>query len=89
MFDILHINDDSLITFMGTGKILAICHDLSTRKRGIHLFESSPGSTRCGGGRDELHKGGRYRLDNGIEKKLVLLELENMIRIWGRGSGIS
>ena len=88
MFHILHINDDSLIAFMGIDKILAIGHDLSTRKRGIHMFESSPGSTRCGGGRDKLHEGGRYRLNNDIEKKLVLLEPENMIRIWGRGSGI-
>ena len=89
MFDILRIGGDNPITLLRTSKILVIGHDPSTRRRrGIHLFKSSPGSTRCGGGRDELGEGGKYRLDNGIEKQLVLSEPKNMIWIWGGGSDI-
>ena len=66
MFNILHIDGDSPITFLGTSKILVMGHYLSMRKRGIHLFKSSLGITRCGGGRDELHEGGKYRHNNCI-----------------------
>ena len=55
MFDILYIIGKSLITLLRTGKTLAMSHDPSTRGRDIRLLESSPSSTRCGGGRDELH----------------------------------
>ena len=55
MFDILHILGNSLITLLRTGKILALGHDPSVRRRGIRIFESSPCSMRCGGGRDKLH----------------------------------
>ena len=55
MFDILHILDNSLITLLRTGKVLAKGHDPSTLRRDKCLFESSPCSTRCGGGRDKLH----------------------------------
>ena len=79
-FDILHIVGNSPITLLRTGKILAMGQDPSTRRRCIHLFESSPCSTRRGRGRDKLHKGGRYRPNNCIEKQLVLSEPENMIR---------
>ena len=34
-----------------------------------------------GGGRDKLHKGGRYKPNNCIEMQLVLYELENIVRI--------
>ena len=40
-----------------------------------------------GGGTDKLHKDGRYRPNNCIEKQLVLLELESMVRIRGGGGG--
>ena len=55
MFDILHILGNSLITMLRTDKILLMDHDSSTQRRGICLFESSPCSTSCGGGRDKLH----------------------------------
>ena len=55
VFDILHIVDNSLFTLLRTGKILAMSHDSSTRRRGIRLFESSPCNTRSGGGTDKLH----------------------------------
>ena len=55
MFDILHIVGNSSSTLLRTGKILAMVHDPSTRLRVIRLFESSPSTTRCGGGRDKLH----------------------------------
>ena len=55
MFDILHILGNSPSTLLRIGKILAIGHDLSVQRRDIHLFESSPCSTRCGGGRDKPH----------------------------------
>ena len=55
MFDILHTVGNSLITLIRTGKILAMGHDPSTRKRGIHKFESSLSHKRCGGGGDKLH----------------------------------
>ena len=79
MFDIFHIVSNSLITLLRVGKILAMDHDLSAQKRGIHLLESDPCSPRCGGGRDELHQGGRYGPNNFIEKQLVLSKPENMI----------
>ena len=88
VLDILYIVDNSLITLLRAGKILAMDHDPSTRRRGIHLFESSPCSLRCGEERDKLHKGGKYGPNNYIEKQLVLSELESMIRIWGGGSSI-
>ena len=37
--------------------------------------------SRCGGGREKLHKGGRHGSNNCIEKQLVLSEPENVIRI--------
>ena len=55
LFDILHIVSNSSITLLRTGNILVMGHDLSSRRRGIHLFESSPCSTKCVGGRDKLH----------------------------------
>ena len=63
-------------------------HDLSTLRRGIRLFKSSPSRTRCGKGRDELHWGGRDEPNNCIEKQLVLSEPENMVQIRGGGYGI-
>ena len=72
MFDILHILDNSLITLLRTGKVMAMGHDPFARRRNICLFQSSSCSTRCGGGRDKLHYGGRYRPNNCIEKQLVL-----------------
>ena len=54
-FDILHVVDNSPITLLRTGKILVMGHDLTTQRRGICIFESSPNHTRCGGGRDELN----------------------------------
>ena len=62
-------------------------YDPSTRRRGLRLFESSPCSTRCGGGGDKLHYSGRYRPNNYIEKQLVLSKLENMVWIRGGGCG--
>ena len=88
MFDILHIVGNSLITLLRTGKILAMGHDPSARMRGIRMFESSPCSMRSGGGRDKRHEGGRNGPNNGIEKQLVLCELENMVRIWRGGCSI-
>ena len=55
VFDIMHIVSNSPITLMRTDKILMMNHDPSTRRRGKRLFESSPCSTRCGGGKDKLH----------------------------------
>ena len=55
VLDILHILGNSLITLLRIGKILAMGHDPSVRRRGILLFESSPCITRCGGGRDKLY----------------------------------
>ena len=55
MFDILHMVGNSLITLTRTSKILAMGHDPSARKRGIHKFESSLSHKRCGRGRDKLH----------------------------------
>ena len=55
VFDILQIVGNSLITLLRAGKILAMDHDPSTRRRGIVLFESGLCSPRCGGGRDKLH----------------------------------
>ena len=55
VFDILHILENSSITLLRTGKILVMGYNPSTRRRGIRLFESSPCSTGCGGGRDKLH----------------------------------
>ena len=88
VLDILHIVGNSLITLLRASKILAMDHDPSVRRRGICLFESSPRNLRCGGGRDKLHKGGRYGPNNCVKKKLVSLEPENMIRIWGGGISI-
>ena len=88
MFDVLHILSNSSITLLRTSKVLVKGHDPSLRRRGIGFFESSPCSTRCGGGRDQLHKGGRYRPNNCIEKQLVLSKLENMVRIRGGGYSI-
>ena len=55
MFDILHIVGNRPITLLRTGKILAMGHNPSVRRRGIRIFESSSCSTRCGGGRDKLY----------------------------------
>ena len=55
MFDILHIVGNSLITLLRIGKILAMGHDPSVRRRDIRLFKNSPSRMRSGGGRDELH----------------------------------
>ena len=55
MFDILHIVGNSLITLSRIGEILAMSHDPFMQRRGIHLFESSPGRMRCGKGKDELY----------------------------------
>ena len=85
MFDILHVLCNSLITLLRTGKILVVGHDPSKRRRGIRLFQSGPCSIRCGGSRDKLHYSGRYGPNNCIEKKLVLSELENMVRIRREG----
>ena len=74
MFNILHIVGNSIITLLMTNKIVAMGHDLSVRRRGICLFESSPSRKRYGGGRDELHYGGRDGPNNCIEKQLVLFE---------------
>ena len=41
MFDILYIVSNSPITLLRIGKILAMGHDLSARRKGISLFESS------------------------------------------------
>ena len=38
MFDILHIVGNSLITLLRIGKILAMGHDLSTRRRCTYVF---------------------------------------------------
>ena len=86
-FDILHIVGNSPITSVRTGKVLTMVHDPFARRRGICLFKSSLCSKGHGRGRDKLHKDGRYGLNNYIEKQLVLLELESMVRIWGRGRG--
>ena len=55
MFDIFHTVDNSLITLLRVGKILAMDHDQSVRRRDIHLLESGPRKSRCGGSRDKLH----------------------------------
>ena len=55
VFDILHIGCNSSITLLRVDKILAMDHDPSSRRRGIYLLESSPPSSRSGGGRDKLH----------------------------------
>ena len=55
MYDILHIVGNSLITLSRIGEILAMGHDPSMRRRGIHLFESSLSCMRCGKGKDELY----------------------------------
>ena len=55
VFDILHIVGNSLISLLGTGKIIVMGPDPSTRRRGIRLLKSSPCIMRCGGGRDKLH----------------------------------
>ena len=55
VFDILHIVGNTAITLLRTGKILAISHDSFVGRKGIRLFESSPCSTRCSGGRNKLH----------------------------------
>ena len=55
MFDILHIGYSGSITLLRVGKILAMDHDSSSRRRGICLLESNPRSPRSGGGRDKLH----------------------------------
>ena len=68
LFDILHMVGNSLVTLLRTSKILVMDHDPSARRRGILLFESSLCSTRCGGGRDKLQKGGRYRPNNCIKR---------------------
>ena len=54
VFDILHIGGNSMIILLKADKVLAMDHDASARRRGIHLFESSPRSSRCCGGRDKL-----------------------------------
>ena len=41
VFDILHIVANSPSTLLRTDKILAMGHDLSTRRKGIRLFELS------------------------------------------------
>ena len=64
VFDILHILGNSLITLLRIDKILVMGYDPSARRRGIRLFESSPYSMRYGGGRDKLHKSGRYTPNN-------------------------
>ena len=88
MFDILHIFGNSLITLLRTNKIMAMDHDPSTRRRGIRLFKSSPCNTRCDGGRDKLHYGGRDGPNNCIEKQLVLSTPFYMVRIQGGACGI-
>ena len=55
VFDILHIGFNGSITLLRAGKILAMDHDLSLRRRGICLLESSPRNPRNDGGRDKLH----------------------------------
>ena len=55
VFDILHIGCNGSITLLRVGKILAMDHDPSSRRRGICLLESSPRNSRSGGGRDKLH----------------------------------
>ena len=42
MFDILHVLCNGLITFLRTGKIMAMDHDTSAGGRGICLLEGSP-----------------------------------------------
>ena len=55
MFDILHIGYNGSITLLRVGKILVMDHDLSSRRRGICLLESSPHKLRSSRGRDKLH----------------------------------
>ena len=55
VFDILHIVGNSTINLLRANKIIEMDHDPSTRRRGIHLFESGPHSPRCDGGRDNPH----------------------------------
>ena len=55
VFDILPIGYNGLITLLRVGKILAMDHDLSSRRRGICLLESSPRKLRSSRGRDKLH----------------------------------
>ena len=88
MFDILYVFCNSSITLLKTGKILAMDHDLSTRGRGICLLEGDSRSPRCGGRGEKRHKRWSDGSDNCIKKKLILLDLDSIIRIWGGRSSI-
>ena len=55
MFDILHIGYNGSITLLRADNILVMDYDSFSRMRGICLLESSPSSSRSGGGRDKLH----------------------------------
>ena len=48
------VSNNSII-LLEISKILGMGHDPSARRRGRHLFESSPCSTRYGGGRDKMY----------------------------------
>ena len=52
---ILHIGGNNSITLLRAIKVLMMDHDASAQRRGIRLFESSPHSQRCYGGRDKLY----------------------------------
>ena len=79
MFNILHVFCNGLITFLRTGKILAMEHDPFSSGRGICLLEGGPRSPRCGGGGEKLHERERNGYDNCIKKQLILSELESII----------
>ena len=83
MFDILHVFYNGPITLVRTRKILVMDHDPSAGRRGICLLEGGPRNPRYGGGGEKLHEHGRDGSGNYIEKRLILLELESISRIWG------
>ena len=85
MFDIMHVFCNGSITLLRTDKILAMGYDLFARGRGICHLEGGPCSPRCG---EKLHKCGRDKFDNCINKPLILSELDSIIRIWGGRSSI-
>ena len=88
MFNIFHVFCNGPLTLLRTSKILMMDHDPSTEGRGICLLEGGPHNLRCGGGGEKLYEHGRDGSNNFIKKKLILLELESIIRIWGGRSSI-
>ena len=88
MFDILHVFCNGPITLLRTDKILVMDHDPSAGEKDICLLEGGPHNLRCDRGGEKLHERGRDMSDNCIKKKMILLEPESIIRIWGRRSNI-